>query len=273
MKFFRNALMTIFHAAILIHLSGTAALSGSYYLVDSTTYYDADKSSDNSDDDLMCWAASVSNLLAWTGWGSVYSSNEDKLFSYFQEYWTDAGSTIYNGLYWWFTGENLYTYRGWAQEEVDGGGGFYPAYRVTDYLAGTDNPSSAMDAIASLLQNGYAIGLSLYNGGSSGHAVTLWGYETDSENNFSGIWITDSDDGLIDTLVYYDVICSDGKWYLQNFYGYYTYYIYQVLGLESIPSTIASSAVPAPGTMLLFASGLACLSLVRRRDRQFSIFR
>ena len=51
-------------------LFASNASATSYYLWDDWggTYSDAEKSPTNTDDDLMCWAASAANLLAWTGW-------------------------------------------------------------------------------------------------------------------------------------------------------------------------------------------------------------
>lgn len=55
------------------------------------SWLDAEKSPTNYDDDLLCWAASASNLLSWTGWGSAYSSDADIIFRYFQDHWSDEG--------------------------------------------------------------------------------------------------------------------------------------------------------------------------------------
>ncbi|MFZ1934681.1 MAG: hypothetical protein WCB27_17350 [Thermoguttaceae bacterium] len=47
----------------------------------------------------MCWAASASNVLTWTGWGNVGAISDqsdqyeaDEIFKYFQGHWTDEGS-------------------------------------------------------------------------------------------------------------------------------------------------------------------------------------
>lgn len=72
-------------AALLVVLLATigTANAGSYYLWDDWggTWADAEKSTDNTEDDEMCWAASSSNVLEWTGWGKVgglTDSDDDK---------------------------------------------------------------------------------------------------------------------------------------------------------------------------------------------------
>jgi hypothetical protein len=59
------------------------------------SWYDAEKTLGNTEDDLMCWAATGSNMLTYTGWGfpvGASFSNEDDIFAYFQNHWTDAGT-------------------------------------------------------------------------------------------------------------------------------------------------------------------------------------
>ena len=55
---------------IVLGLSNSA-FSISYFVYDEWggTFYDAEKSPTNTEDDLMCWAAAASNILTWTGWG------------------------------------------------------------------------------------------------------------------------------------------------------------------------------------------------------------
>jgi hypothetical protein len=61
------------------------------------TWHDAEKSPTNEEDDLMCWAAAASNILAWTGWGypsGTSFANEDDMFGYYQDHWTDQGGIM-----------------------------------------------------------------------------------------------------------------------------------------------------------------------------------
>jgi hypothetical protein len=226
------------------------------------TYYDAEKSSTNTEDDLMCWAASASNILAWTGWGKCYSTSADAIFAYFQDHWTNAGGNVYYGWDWWFDGtNNSQGYSGWSQVDVDGGG-FWTSYSLSDYFLGTSTDSAALWAIDYLFDRGYGVSLGVTNG-TNGHAITCWGYEYDDYGNIVGIYVTDSDDSKtstnpLDILAYYKVVSSNGKWYLQNFYGYDTWYITEVDGLKLC-------SVPEPATMLLLVSGIIGLAGFKRK--------
>jgi hypothetical protein len=225
------------------------------------TYYDAEKSPTNSDDDLMCWAAAASNVLAWTGWAKNFSS-ADAIFKYFQDYWTDAGGNPYYAYEWWFYGTSSSTSGSYVN--VAGGGGFYTSYNLSSYLMFSSVDWQAITNIKYLLTNNYGVTLSLTSGGSTGHAITCWGYQYDDYGNIVGIYVTDSDDSKSDAdasdiLAYYAVLYSNGEWYLQNFYGTNTWYITEVLGLKNINST------PEPAGVLLLALGLIGLAGMRRK--------
>ena len=64
---------------------------------------DAEKTKTNEDDDLMCWAASASNVLEWTGWGyTTETENADEIFQYTLQYWDDRSGWMTSHWYWWF---------------------------------------------------------------------------------------------------------------------------------------------------------------------------
>jgi hypothetical protein len=88
------------------------------------TWHDAEKSPSNSEDDLMCWAAAASNILAWSGWGLVEGmATADAMFAYFQDHWTDQTGIMQAGWDWWFDGTNpTQGWSGWSQVDVPGGG-------------------------------------------------------------------------------------------------------------------------------------------------------
>jgi hypothetical protein len=241
-------------------ISTTNALATSYLLHDSFggTYFDAEKSANNSEDDLMCWAASTANVLAWTGWG--YPSREsftteDDIFQYFQNHWTDGGGSIYYGLDWWFDGENdLPGTTGVSQVDVSGGG-FWSGETFSNYYKYFPDNSSAMENIKFLSLDGYGISLAVFTDEGRGHAITAWGYEYDEQGDYAGVYVTDSDDDNRSSLEYYGVIEKDNAWFLQDFYGVNTWYISEVHGLAQY-----ISAVPEPTTLILF--GLGILGLV-----------
>ncbi len=231
---------------------GDAVPTGeSYMLVDNWggTWHDAEKSPSNTEDDLLCWAATASNVLAWTGWGDVDGmTNSDENFAYFQDHWTDAGSLMRFGWEWWLDGTNSSQgWSGWSQVDV-AGGGFYPSDSYGDYAHIAQAPANSMATVDSYLRSGYGVGLGIY--GPGGHAITAWGvnYTAGNPSDYQGIWVTDSDDskyieGAADRLRYYEVENVSGSWYLQDYYGSDSWYIDVVAGLEQSPY-----AAPAPVT-------------------------
>lgn len=231
------------------------------------TWHDANKTSDNTEDDSMCWAASAANLLAWTGWGFPPGQafvGADDIFLYFQEHWTNEGGNALFGLNWWFEGNDPYEgwegdWTGWSQVEVPGGGFWATAYSFEDYYAFTGDDAVAMVALDYLLNNGYGVSISI--GGPGGHALTVWGFDYESATGaYLGIHVTDSDDmagsaAPVDpVLSYYGVRYDPSveKWYLQEFYGSDNWYIAEVQGLKIFPT-------PLPAALWLLGSGLILL--------------
>lgn len=262
---------------ILLALVFSLGLAGSGFALTyqpyGTNWLDAEKSPANNEDDLMCWAAAASNILAWSGWGSPVASGvgaEDTIFAYFQDHWTDEGGLMEFGWDWWFDGtHNSPSTPGWSSVDVPGGGDFWdPPYTFTDYYYRTSTDSVAMPAIDDYLHAGYGVTLGVYEAapGDGGHAITCWGYDYDQNNNYLGVWVTDSDDDKTDStpedeLKYYSVSSVGNKWFLQNFYGQNDWYIGEVMALDQAPA----SAVPLPAAVWLLGSGLLGLVGVRRR--------
>jgi len=254
----------------------TPASADTYYLWDSWggTWHDAEKTPSNTEDDYMCWAAASANVLEWTGWGDVPGqnfNNEDDIFAYYQDHWTDQGGMMEFGWHWWFDGTNpSQGWEGWSQVDVPGGGFWDPPYDFDNYYHRTWQDDLALAAIDSYLHAGYGTALAVYNG-SYGHAITEWGYEY-QQGAYEGIYITDSDnskssDNPPDTLNYYNVSYNDtdSKWYLQDFYGSNSWYIGEVQGLDRFTP---SSSTPEPCSLaLLGLGGVGLAALKRRRKR------
>jgi Mac 1 protein len=222
------------------------------------TWADAEKTDVNHDDDDLCWAASASNILEYTGWGQVGGmTTTDDMFAHFGAHFTDAGSTANVGWNWWFDGTNDAQgwSGGWAQEDVDGGGGFYPTLNHDDYTRADATTSTALANIDAWMHDGYGIGLSIR--GTMAHAITAWGFEYDasSADYYTAIYVTDSDDdknnsagGYPDSLRKYGLSYSGSAWYLDG--GLSGNYISTVRGLAINP-------VPVPGAVLLGMLGLS----------------
>ncbi len=250
---------------LLVAAGSVTAVPVNYYIWNDWggTWADAEKTSANTEDDLMCWAAAASNVLEWTGWGKVSGmTNTDQMFAYFQDHWTDEGSLMEYGWGWWFSGNySGPTESGWSQPDIPGGG-FHPSLNLYDYFHETWNTSNALSAIDQYLHSGYGTTLALYFS-DSGHAITCWGfqYDTDTPGHYTGIYVSDSDDDKNgnsprpDTLRYYDVKNIGGVWYLQNFYG--TSNKWYIGGVQSL-------AVPEPMTVAMLCFGV--LGLIRRKE-------
>lgn len=274
--------------AVLLNTSISQATSFyvyDYYDTWSSSWSDANKTSTSYDDDLMCWAAAASNILYWSGWANVdgysFSSSQD-IFEYFQEYWLDEGSSVYYAWEWWFEGTSGDDYSDYeSQIDVSGGGDFWTAGYIdssfwwtpdADYDASsfwwTSDDKDAIHALSDLLENGYGVSLSLT--GSTNHAITCWGYETDDDSGrIIGIYVTDSDDDESNGMQYYELTSSSlpGAWYLSE-YSDESYYISEVFGLQM--STL--SAVPEPATALLFGLGIMGLAVVFRKGQNVAAF-
>lgn len=230
------------------------------------TWYDAEKTPANTDDDDMCWAATAANMLRWAGWGYAAApegalSDEDEMFAHYLAHWEDQGSLTYIGLQWWLSGAVPDNYpdnppynggpASWAEVDVAGGGGFWTGYPWSTYVHynWTDD---ALQTIDSYLKNGWAVGLGIYDGG---HAITCWGVnydpdEADLHEKYKGVWVTDSDDDKgsntpPDVLHYYEVDYHDNQWYLQG-YGGNNWYIDVIVGLEPFPNTAPAADAGGP---------------------------
>ncbi|SEM26753.1 hypothetical protein SAMN04489760_108115 [Syntrophus gentianae] len=265
----KHAILFLILVVLFIAVPSFASVTNYFgYTTYGGTWSDADKTYSNSDDDYMCWAAAASNILSWAGWSTSLYSSADSIFAAFQEYWTDQGGLMSYGWDWWFTGATPSYGTSASYVYVSGGGGYYKSLfeslslNFADYYHEETNAGSMMSAIATYLTSGYGTTIGIYKAiGNSitGHALTVWGYAYDG-NEYTGIWVTDSDDyGSSDSLTYYDVEYKNGKWYLEGYNGYY------IGVVEALDRNTSSSAVPIPAAIWLFSSGLLGLIGFRKK--------
>jgi hypothetical protein len=199
-------------------------------------WHDAEKSLSNTEDDLLCWAAAAANVLAWTGWSpDARLKNEDEIFQYYCDHWTDDGDgSPHSAWFWWFTGRDIAPGKG-AEVDVPGGGFFRGQAFTADTWS--NKPGAVYRGLGSgvirghplilkrVLDQGYGVAIQIVhpvpNGKRKSHVITLWGYRYDENNPFKGILVTDSDDNkrnkdarqAEDALRYYEVTKRDGMWW------------------------------------------------------------
>lgn len=223
-----------------------------------STWYDADKTG-NVQDELMCWAAAASNILAWGSWGTSQFDNEDKIFTNFQDHWTNQGSLVDVGWRWWLNGEYPpgYPYSDeWSRVDVTGGGNYWPGYNFSGYYHENWETDRAMSAIDEYLHKGYGPTIAVYAKGG-GHALTVWGYDY-SGSDYTGIYVTDSDDD-VNELAYYSVSWNHGRkwWDLgEDYSGWH------IGGVE------AFAVNPEPVSSALFLVGGAALAFFRYKKKK-----
>lgn len=191
-----------------------------------TNIFDADKSEDCHDDDLLCWAASASNMIAWwqrqnpeAAAAAQAPMDVEDIWEVYKKTFQDQGGDRYSALDWWFEGDNTYSGGGLPARKSDTySGGYYEGMvknlqnmrknllwqKVGIYGEFADTREALSLEIVDLLESGYIIGLSVaqvsgltgevsYVGNS--HAITLWGLEFDETTKLmTGMWISDSDD-------------------------------------------------------------------------------
>lgn len=265
--------MKIFTIIALLLFAASPALSDTYMITDSWggAWADAEKTTINTDDDLMCWAGAASNILEYTGWGQVGGmTTTDDMFAHYTASFTDQGGNPYFGFDWWFDGtNNVQGVAGWAQEDVDGGGGFYPTLNIDDYRQWTSTDSTALSTLDTWMHDGY--GTTIGIAGNMAHAITAWGFEYDvtDPDYYTGIYVTDSDDDKTnwptypDSLAYYGLEFNSvlDRWYLSGgYYGDGTNYISEVCGLEIIHT-------PVPGAVILGGLGLTFSGWMLKRRK------
>ena len=241
---------------------------------------DAEKSLTNPDDDWLCWAAAASNILDWAGWNTPLFGSSQDTFAAFQNYWSNAGGLMEYGWHWWFDGTQPPDWPGWAQlnqgwsNTSSGGGGYWTDYNFFDYYAEDwaawdadtnqwSDGAGLMSAIDEYLNNDYGVTLAVYTDSGSGHALTAWGYEYDEFSDYTGVYVTDSDDYQTALkLLPVTLDAEQGLWHLgADYNGWF------IGGVEGLAMKPEIPLVPEPGTLLLLMFGLFGLFALKRNCR------
>ena len=250
----RIARVVVFCASLLI---SAHPLFAAYY--GYSQWYDVNKN--GADDSNLCWAAAASNILAWGGWGTPEYNTNSAIFQNFKDHWTNQGSLMDIAWRWWLNGEYPpgYPYGDdWARVDKEGGGNYWPEKDFDAYYHENWNSAQAMSAIDNYLHDGYGVTAAIYQP-SGGHALSVWGYKFNGNNDYLGIYVTDSDDSL-ERRVYYPVSLRDQRWYLGgNYFGWY------IGGVEALAVT------PEPLSFFLFLAGAVPLVLFRLKRKEQAV--
>jgi hypothetical protein len=209
--------------------------------------YDVKKTASNTEDDLMCWAAAASNILAWSKWGfppTKSFTNASSIFQYFQDHWFDRADFVKNAWKWWFDGKE--------SPNVDvPGGGFWKdtPHTFEKYCHCETDRTKVLLAIDQFLHHGWGVVLNLTTL-HTGHYLTCWGYEYNAHGDYVGIYVTDSDDPQKNGQRFYQLSQSGwagypGWWYIQYGLDQRPYLIADVHALERFPSQ-TDSTPPSP---------------------------
>ena len=209
------------------------------YIVDGPIY-DADKSGGDSQ---MCWAASISNVITYSGWSM--DMDADDVFSIYKNNLTNAFGWFEPGLSYWLD---------WYYPETD-----YGSVATMSYF----NMRDTVSDMHGWLLNGGGVYLAI-NGTNSSHALTVYGVEYDN-SGYTGLWVVDSSD-MVDNLIYIPII--------QEYWGTYQKNVWFIDGgryngyyLANAGSLIKNSApAPEPGTLFLFSCGLLPYYASRKRN-------
>ncbi len=192
-----------------------SVLTGTDFNMEHLDFIDTEKiewgEGENKD---LCWAASCSNILHYTGWAQKADlATPDDVFEVYIDAFSPAGGNAVYGIPWFFSGINEKQGEAdWAQvdntEEYAYGqfNGFLPEYAVDNFFTGyymRTAPRDIEKAFAELRDGaGVSIAFGWYTptwARNGGHAISLWGYIQKKDasgfdkNDYYALIVSDSD--------------------------------------------------------------------------------
>lgn len=179
--------------------------TGQTLKIEDLGFIDTEKTTFSNDDDNLCWAATTSNLLDYTGWGARAGFEDtDDIFDAFVDAFYDGGSNVWFGTHWFLDGFHPTTLDGFALPKNPGGSGGYLNQYCTDDVSLTvtgdgTNAIEMMQQLREKIREGCGVGLGVFFYGGGGHAISCWGYIDDTTHGedeferYEALIISDSD--------------------------------------------------------------------------------
>lgn len=265
-------------------------------------------------DQNICWAAAASNVLQW--WQDTRSDLKSAtpngksathdvmpqvaqlaIYQTISTNWTNSGGSVEQAYNWWINGGMLDTTAYPSLSTTTASGGYWKELGLTVPQSSSggavDNPlfsaysfwdgdtrSGVYQKLTNSINNNWGTTLTVGEEGR-GHAITMWGYDTDEDDNLV-IYLTDSDDYAVgmfrQKVVVNDYTDENGlshcDIYLTSMDGENDVYSYNYeeagltgirLGeIQSFTAPLGDLRIPEPGSGILFLGG-SFLALSRRR--------
>ena len=229
----------------------------------------------------LCWAASASNMLAYSGWNGGFISPAD-IFGEFSSHWSNEFGNPYYGINWWFDG----TGEGSPAHVTTAGGGYYSGtlfaanngYDEPGYMNPDNFNASVWSYVTGNVAANRVFSMDLGDSGGGIHWLTGWGYDNTADAH--KVWVTDSWTGA--TAGFWMNLTWDGSHWVSDYAssscnggqggdcGWY------VRAMDSLqinspivpPNGGGNGTVPEPtSTLLLLGIGLFGLSVGYRKRR------
>lgn len=269
-------------------------------------------------DSQLCWAAAASNVLQWwqdtrsdrssatpNGKSSTYEAMPEvsqlAIYQTIAKSWTDGGGSVEQAYHWWFNGGMLppvfYPTESRIQDHPVSEGGYWkelnmnvaytpegggvadtPLFRSYTFY-NHDDKDGVYGIFKNNIDSNWGTTLSIGRYGT-GHAITMWGYDTDAAGNLV-VYLTDSDDYAVGMFRQKVVVDDQNGVYLtsldgeQDVYGY----SYEELGLtgcqvgeiQGFTAPLGDLRIPEPSAVVLLLCG-TFLPLRRRKRRPWTDF-
>lgn len=274
-------------------------------------WYDADKT-DSKLDENKCWAAVSANLINWWqnqyqipktfDYGLTYTiPDEDAVWAEYREKTKTVMSNVESGVDWWWNGGNTnnefdnnpftgspkspdcwvyYTYLCMPEMGIK--------HNRADYLKIIEPESTDLSTYLyeALTTNDARKGIGINVGASQNaslHGVTMWGAEFDDNKKLTALWLTDSDDNILNKvgengsavdlgLFKVNVEYTDKGLYLADYWYQEASIIESITVLDaaatdawSMERIYLTSPIPEPTTATLSLLALSAMAARRRR--------